>query len=109
MDKKVFLFPLNNSILFKKVTLPYHIFEMRYRQMIKDSIDYQIPIAIVPYNAQNNYQGQVCVAGIPHVLTTYDDGRMDIYITGSVKCKLTQFEEENPYKVYTYRLLEERL
>lgn len=109
MDNKVFLFPLNNSLLFKKVTLPYHIFESRYRRMIKDAIEQQIPVAVVPFSSTNNYEGVVCVAGIPHVLTTYADGRMDIYITGAVKCKLTDFDQENPYKVYYYRELDESL
>lgn len=109
MDNKVYLFPLNSSILFRKVTLPYHIFESRYRRMVKDAIDRQIPIAVVPFNSDNNYNNVVCVAGIPHVLTTYADGRMDIYITGSEKCKLTEFDQENPYKIYNYKPLNENL
>lgn len=107
MENKVFLFPLTNSVLFKKVTLPYHIFEPRFRQMVKDSLAMQIPIAIVPYHPSNLYRGEICVAGLPHILSTYPDGRMDIYITGSVKCRLTEFESEDPYKVYNYRTLEE--
>lgn len=109
MENKVFLFPLSNSILFKKVTLPYHIFEPRYRQMIRDSIDHQIPIAVIPYNEMSDYRGEICVAGLPHILSTYPDGRMDIYITGAVKCRLTEFVGENPYKVYLYREVEENL
>jgi Lon protease-like protein len=109
MDNRVFIFPLNNSLLFKKVTLPYHIFEARYRRMVKDAMDLQIPIAVVPFDPSNNYEGEICVAGIPHILTTYSDGRMDIYITGSIKCKLTDFDRENPYKVYHYQDLEENL
>ncbi|WP_408096854.1 LON peptidase substrate-binding domain-containing protein [Peredibacter sp. HCB2-198] len=107
MDNKVFLFPLTNSVLFKKVTLPYHIFEPRYRQMIKDSLAMQIPIAIVPFHSSNQYRGEICVAGLPHILSTYPDGRMDIYITGSVKCRLTDFEAEDPYKIYYYKIMEE--
>lgn len=107
MDNKVFLFPLTNSVLFKKVTLPYHIFEPRYRQMIRDALAMQIPIAIVPYHASNLYRGEICVAGLPHILSTYPDGRMDIYITGTVKCRLTDFESDDPYKIYMYRDLEE--
>lgn len=107
MENKVFLFPLTNSVLFKKVTLPYHIFEPRYRQMVKDSLAMQIPIAIVPYHPSNLYRGEICVAGLPHILSTYPDGRMDIYITGSVKCRLTDFESEDPYKVYYYKTMEE--
>ncbi len=109
MENKIFVFPLQNSILFKKVTLPYHIFESRYRQMIKDSIDYQIPIAVTPQNDFDDYTGEICVAGLPHILSTYPDGRLDIYITGSMKCRLTHFVSENPYKIYQYRSIEERL
>lgn len=107
MDNKVFLFPLTNSILFKKVTLPYHIFEPCYRQMIKDSVALQIPIAIVPYHFSNLYRGEICVAGIPHILSTYPDGRLDIYITGSVKCRLTDYDSDDPYKIYYYKELDE--
>lgn len=109
MENKVFLFPLANSILFKKVTLPYHIFESRYRAMIRDAINMQIPVGVIPYDPTDNYSGQVCVAGIPHILSTYPDGRMDIYITGTVKCRLTEFDSEDPYKIYYYRPVEEDL
>ncbi len=107
MDNKIFLFPLQNSVLFKKVTLPYHIFEERYRKMVKDASENEIPVGIVNYHASNLYKGEVCVAGVPHILSSYPDGRMDIYITGAVKCRLVDFVSEDPYKVYTYRTLEE--
>lgn len=107
MENTVFLFPLKNSVLFKKVTLPYHIFEPRYRKMVKDAIDRQVPIAIVTFQSSDKYRGEVCVAGIPHILASYPDGRMDIYITGSVKCRLTDCEEDGMYKVYHYKPLDE--
>jgi Lon protease-like protein len=107
MDNKVFLFSLNNSLLFRKVTLPYHIFESRYRKMVKDAIEMQMPIGVVPFSLENDYEDVICVAGIPHILTTYADGRMDIYITGAIKCKLTEFDQENPYKIYNYKTLDE--
>lgn len=107
MENKVFIFPLNQALLLKKVTLPFHIFEPRYRQMVKDSMAMQIPIAIVAYHPSDLYRGEICVAGMPRILATYPDERMDIYITGSIKCRLTEFESENPYKVYYYKLLEE--
>jgi len=109
MANKVFLFPLNNSILFKKVTLPYHIFEPRYKQMINDSIENKIPVGIVKYQNFEKYSGMFCVAGIPEILNSFPDGRMDIYITGSVKCLITNAVNENPYKIYEYKMLEEKL
>lgn len=109
MDNKVFLFPLTNAILFKKVTLPFHVFEPRYRQMVRDSLAMQIPIAIVPYHPSGLYRGEICVAGLPHILSAYPDGRLDIYITGTIKCRLTDLDSDDPYKVYYYRLLDEDL
>jgi Lon protease-like protein len=109
MANKVFLFPLNNSILFKKVTLPYHIFEPRYKQMINDSIENKIPIGIVKYRNFEKYNGVYCVAGIPEILSSYPDGRLDIYIMGSVKCLITDAINENPYKIYEFKLVEENL
>jgi Lon protease-like protein len=106
---KVFLFPLPSSILLKKVTLPYHIFEERYRQMVNDSIALQIPIAVIHSNQFDSYEGEICIAGMPHILSSYPDGRVDIYITGAIKCKLTDFDSDDPYKVYYYQTLEENL
>lgn len=77
--------------------------------MVKDAVAMQIPIAIIPYHASDRYSGQMCVAGLPHILSSYPDGRMDIYITGTIKCRLTDFESEDPYKVYYYKSMEEEL
>lgn len=109
MDNKVFLFPLTNSLLFKKVTLPFHVFEPRFRQMVRDALALQIPIAVVPYHPSGIYKDQICVAGLPHILSAYPDGRLDIYITGAIKCRLKNLEEDDPYKIYSYEELEEDL
>ena len=105
MEPKIFLFPLNNSILFRKITLPYHIFEPRYKQMVHDAISTHTPIAVLPSGVTENYKGDICVGGIPHVLNSYPDGRMDIFITGNIKCRLSEFQDENPYKIYSYEPL----
>lgn len=98
---KIFLFPLQNSVLYKKVTLPYHIFEPRYQKMIQEAIRTQTPVAIVHSDPHGHYEGSLCVGGVPHVLATYPDGRLDIYITGATKYRLTKEEAETqPYKIY---------
>lgn len=110
MNNNVFLFPLPRSLLFKKVTLPFHVFESQFRKMIKDSMASQTPIAIVPPSLSNDYSGRICVAGIPHILSTYGDGRLDIYITGEIKCRLTNKISEEHYLSYEYiELMEENL
>jgi Lon protease-like protein len=109
MENKVFLFPLQGSVLFRKVTLPYHIFEDRYRKMVKDSISKHIPIGIISHEDGEDYSGKVCIAGFPHILSNYPDGRMDVFITGEVKCRLQNFDSENPYKIYSYKSVDEDL
>jgi len=77
--------------------------------MVRDAVRMQLPVAIVPTHLSDDYRGEICVAGIPHVLSTYPDGRLDIYITGTIKCRLTDFESEGPYKVYFYKAIEENI
>lgn len=107
MENVVYIFPLTQSVLFNKVTLPFHIFEPRYIEMIQDAIRKEIPIAVVPYHPSDSYRGEICVAGLPHILSTYPDGRLDIYITGEVKCRITESVSNDPYHVYSYKEMTE--
>ncbi|MBY0515915.1 MAG: LON peptidase substrate-binding domain-containing protein [Bacteriovoracaceae bacterium] len=102
MEKQVFLFPLNQTITLPKVVLPYHIFEPRYRAMIHAAVKTKTPVSVLPQRPEGDYVGRVCYAGVPTILRTHDDGRMDISLTGEVRCRLTQFISENPYKVFSY-------
>lgn len=96
----IFLFPVSNAILFKKVSLPFHVFEDRYREMIYDAIDKQIPVGVISFDPYDYYNGKICVAGIPHILSTYPDGKLDIYITGQTKYRLGELIDDRGYKVY---------
>lgn len=108
MDQ-IFLFPISNAILFKKVSLPFHIFEDRYREMIYDAIDRQIPVGVISFDPYDYYTGKICVAGIPHILSTYPDGKLDIYITGQTKYRIGHLIREEDYKVFQARQLHEDL
>ena len=46
IKRPYFIFPLTNVNLFPRITKPLHIFELRYVQMVKESIAQQIPVAI---------------------------------------------------------------
>lgn len=109
MDNRVYLFPLTGSVLFKKVTLPYQIIEPHYRQMIRDSLNRQIPIGIVTFDSNNDYSGKICVAGMPHILTSYPDGHFDIYVTGTEKILILESISTRPYNIYSCKLLHEDL
>lgn len=96
----IFLFPVSNAILFKKVSLPFHVFEDQYREMVYDAIDRQIPVGVISFDPYDYYSGKICVAGIPHILSTYPDGKLDIYITGQTKYRLGNLVSDEPYKIF---------
>lgn len=104
---KVYLFPLPNALTLPKITLPFHIFEPRYRTMIQDAVSEDIPVAVVPMRRDGDYQGQVFCGGIPRMLTKHGDGRMDITITGEIKGKLGRVVSGQPYLAHTYQPLHE--
>ncbi len=93
---KVYLFPLSNSCLFKKVTLPYHIFEPRYLKMIHDAKANNHKVAVL--YPQEYYEGEYVVAGTPVILR--DGETVDIIITGETKYKLNNLESSKPYLIY---------
>lgn len=101
----VYLFPLNQSLTLKKIPLPYHIFEPKYKKMINDAINLNKRVVVLP--SLENYNNQICVSGIPVVLQKYDDGRMDIVITGVEKVILKDCIKERPYFEYSYEPMSE--
>lgn len=104
MDQAVSVFPLYNSISLKKIPLPYHIFESKYIQMINDSFLTSQRIAVLPPRG-SDFRDRICVAGVPMLLQKYDDGRMDIVITGVEKIRLMEPIKADPYAQYTYERL----
>jgi Lon protease-like protein len=77
---KIPLFPLD-TVLFPGVTLPLHIFEPRYREMISECVANESPFGVV--RAQRQGLAVVgCTACIVRVLERYPDGRSDILTQG---------------------------
>lgn len=104
---EICIFPLSNSITLKKISVPYHIFEHRYRVMINDAVEKGLDIAVLIPSDDGNYQGRVCIAGFPTILNVHEDGRMDIVITGRFKCILKKCKQTGPYITYTYEQIHE--
>ena len=101
MVSKVFLFPLPNTMSLNKVVMPYHIFGPGYRTMVNDAVTNQSPIAVVPFRPDGNYSSHACYAGIPQILHRYEDGRMDISLSGEVRCRLKNCINEAPYLIFS--------
>ena len=74
------LFPLN-VVLFPGEQLPLHIFEPRYRRMVRECLDNKSPFGLL-LATSNGVVHVGCTAEILEVLKSYEDGRMDIITVG---------------------------
>jgi Lon protease-like protein len=89
------LFPLD-VVLFPGAPLPLHIFEPRYREMIGECIDQNLPFGMV--RAGENSLAEVgCAAAIIEVLKKYDDGRLDIRTEGRRRFEIVQVNQERSF------------
>jgi Lon protease-like protein len=95
------LFPLG-TVLFPGMILPLHIFEPRYRLMIKGCIENSLPFGVVLIE-KGHEVGDVVVpydvgtsAYITHV-DPLDDGRMNIQAVGYQRFRVLEFKYDKPY------------
>ena len=117
MTTELPLFPLG-SVLFPGVVLPLHIFEHRYRQLVRD-------LSALPEGAPRRFgvlaikdghevgRGNVtalydvgCTAEIDSIVE-YEDGRFDITTTGVHRFRLEAFDDDGPYARGEVELLDE--
>ena len=88
------LFPLAGAILFPRAQLPLHIFEPRYREMVRDAIDGGGHIAMIqPQLVESRDESrkplyQVGCVGEIVGIEELDDGRFNIVLHGSHRFRL---------------------
>jgi uncharacterized protein len=81
------IFPLPGAILFPRSQLPLHIFEPRYREMVRDAIDGAGRIGMIqPHRIDDDNQAPLyavgCVGEIVGI-EELDDGRFNIVLLGT--------------------------
>jgi Lon protease-like protein len=94
---RVPLFPLPGAILFPRSQLPLHIFEPRYREMIRDVIDGVGRIAMIqPHRLDDDNQAPLYAVGCIGELVgveELEDGRFNIVLLGSNRFRLIRETE----------------
>ena len=100
------LFPLN-VVLLPGADLPLHIFEPRYRQMIRDCLSSKSEFGIL-FALESGLAGTGCTAEILEVVKTYDDGRMDILTVGRAPFRVVELFSQNPVLEGSVDYLEDR-
>src|SRR5438874_13256269 len=74
------LFPLN-VVLLPGADMPLHIFEPRYRQMVRECLDKKSSFGML-LALPNGMAGPRCTAAILEVTSRYGDGRCDVSTVG---------------------------
>jgi len=100
---RVPLFPLPGAILFPRSQLPLHIFEPRYREMVRDAIDGPGRIAMIqPHRLDDDKQAPLYAVGCVGELVgveELEDGRFNIVLLGSNRFRmLRESELDTPYR-----------
>lgn len=99
------LFPLE-VVLYPGMPLPLHIFEPRYKQMIRWCLEQGEEFGVVL--ARKPEMARVgCTAGIVKVVKEFEDGRMNILTMGQRRFQVLQLFEDLPYLQGRVEMLEE--
>lgn len=99
------LFPLPNIVFFPHTRLPLHVFEPRYRQMIKDSLetDQRFGIVLLRPGWEADYFGSPPVydcgtLGTIEQAVPLEDGRFNVVVRGDVRFRILEEVSRVPYR-----------
>src|SRR5271157_1579154 len=92
--ERIPLFPLN-VVLFPGEQLPLHIFEPRYRRMVRECLDSKSPFGML-LALPDGIVRVGCTAEILEVIKRYEDGRMDIVTVGRSPFRVVELFSGDP-------------
>jgi Lon protease-like protein len=105
MSETLPLFPLG-TVLFPGLLLPLHIFEDRYRQLVRDLLDAPEPrrfgVIAIRQGRETGADGiqalhEIGCAAILRQVNELDDGRYDVVTVGAQRFRLTGLDDSKPY------------
>jgi len=92
--ERIPLFPLN-VVLLPGAELPLHIFEPRYRAMVKNCLEEKSEFGML-LALPKGVARVGCTAEIKAVVQRYEDGRMDILTAGRAPFRVVELFTEDP-------------
>ena len=115
---EVALFPIPNCVVFPGMIFPLHVFEPRYRTMIKHCMEHHMPVAICHTEKTLHHSGphehltealnsnqdtykpkSVFGAGLCELYETLEDGRMLINVHVDTRYRLRQIQQTLPFNI----------
>lgn len=105
--KNIPLFPLN-IVALPKEKIPLHIFEPRYKRMIKNSINSGEPFGII-HQDQDGFKSIGCSVKIVNVIKEYPSGEFDIIVEGQQCFQIeTKVQEDDNLWIGTVSFLKDQ-
>ncbi|MFZ0639892.1 MAG: LON peptidase substrate-binding domain-containing protein [Candidatus Acidiferrales bacterium] len=93
--KRIPLFPLD-VVLFPGCSLPLHIFESRFKLMIRRCLNMKLQFGVIL--AQKQGMATIgCTAAIVSLVKQYPDGKMDILTRGEMPFQVKEVFDDKPY------------
>ena len=91
------LFPLPEVVLFPQEVLPLHIFESRYRIMLKSVLETDSMFGVIKWDANTKSMANVgcCAQIIKH--QTAEDGRSNIITLGQQRFQILEIVRSTPF------------
>src|SRR4051794_5118440 len=99
------LFPLGIVLLPTEI-VPLHIFEERYKLMIRECLDSEGDFGIV-WLSGDGLREVGCTASVSRVLEELDDGQMNILVAGGRPFRLLRRIDDMPYPAGDVEMLED--
>jgi Lon protease-like protein len=105
MSETLPLFPLG-TVLFPGLLLPLHIFEDRYRQLVRDLADGPEPrrfgVIAIRHGRETGMDGiqalyEIGCIAILRQVKPLEDGRYDVVTVGSQRFRLASLDDSGPY------------
>ncbi len=95
LSDRIPIFPLG-IVVYPDEPVPLHIFETRYRDMVKLCMKEDRPFGIV-YATEEEIAEVGCTARVRRVLNKYEDGRLDIVVSGEARFRIVEVFRNEPY------------
>lgn len=97
LPREIPLFPLPEVVLFPGCLLPLHIFEPRYRHMLKSVMAGDKLFGVLNVDPATRRPAEVGCAAEVIELEKLPDGRSNILTVGKSRFRVVEFQHEQPY------------
>ena len=105
-SKTIKIFPIGLTVLPKDI-VPLHIFEERYKILVRNCIDEDDIFGMVYRDKNKNITQYGCIVKISSVENQYSDGRLDIIVEGYERFKIISSEKNEELWTSDIEIIEE--